>query len=112
MLGAGVGESGPDVGVVCEPTAAPARCFALDEWMDRVADDSDGGCEVVEAMRLNCGCRRGRYLRRDVSIEAEGANVLPRLESAGIKAIVLSRGPMLRSGRTEAISRAYGVVVA
>lgn len=35
---------------------------------------------------------------------AEGANVLPRLERTGIKAIVLSRGLLFSSGRTEAIA--------
>lgn len=63
-------------------------------------DGLDGGCEVVEPMRLNCGWRRGRYLRSDVSNAVAGAIVLPRW----IKAMVLSRGVMFRSGRTEAIS--------
>lgn len=112
MLGVGGGETGPGVDVVCTPTVAPAWCFALDE-IDRVADDvvDDDGREVVEAMRLNCGCRRGRYFKRDVSIVAEGANMPPRLERAGIKAIVLSRGPTLRSGRNEAISGLWLVYV-
>lgn len=106
MLSAGCGNTGSGAGVVCELMVAPAWPFGLEEWMDREEDDGvggGGGCEVLEALRLNCGCRRGRYFKMDVSIAAAGANVLPRREVTGIKAIVLSREEMFKSGRNEAI---------
>lgn len=58
----------------------------------------------MDASRLNCGCRRGRYFRRDVSILEAGANAPPRIERAGIIAIVFSRDDVVKSGRSEAIS--------
>lgn len=58
----------------------------------------------MDALRLNCGWRRGRYFRRDVSILEAGANAPPRIERAGIIAIVFSRDVVVKSGRSEAIS--------
>lgn len=58
---------------------------------------------MVDASRLNCGCRRGLYFRREISTLEAGANAPPRNEFAGIIAIVLSREVVVKSGRSEAI---------
>lgn len=96
--------AGPGIAVVLR--AAPAWRDVLDECRERDADGGVGArVEVdVDALRLNCGCRRGRYFRRDVSILEAGANAPPRSECAGIIAIVLSRDDVVKSGRSEAIS--------
>lgn len=96
--------AGPGIAVVLR--AAPAWRDVLDECRNRDADGGvDAGVEVeVDALRLNCGCRRGRYFRRDVSILEAGANAPPRIECAGIIAIDFSRVDVVRSGRSEAIS--------
>lgn len=96
--------AGPGIAVVLR--AAPAWRVVLDEWRDREADGGVvAGVEVeVDALRLNCGCRRGRYFKSEVSILEAGANAPPRIECAGIMAIVFSRDDVVRSGRSEAIS--------
>lgn len=71
--------------------AAPAWRVVVDECRDREVEvgDDDGGEDPDEAMRLNCGCRRGRYFRHEADIVVGVANVLPRCERAGTRATIL-----------------------